>query len=101
MRFDFGTVLLCGVPGLIVGAVGQMHVFARFLRGRRTSPLGLRLTIAGIGLFLLGTFGAIVVASFAGGLWPLAVAVTVLFGWQPVLFFWWATHPRLTAKEPS
>jgi hypothetical protein len=101
MRIDFGTALLCGVPGFIVRAVGQMLVFARFFRGRRTSPLGLRLTMAGIGLFLLGTVGAIVVASFKGGLWPLAVAVTVLFGWQPVLFFWSATHLRVNAKEPS
>jgi hypothetical protein len=101
MRLDFGTMLLCAVPGLIVGAIGQIVVFARFFRGRRTSPLGLRLTMAGFGLFTLGAFGAVVVAAFAGGLWPLAVAATVLFGWQPVVFFWWVTRPRVAAEKPS
>jgi hypothetical protein len=101
MRADFGTVLLCGMPGLIVAAIGQLVVFGRFLRARRKSPLGLRLTIAGFGLFLLGMFGAIVVSALAAGLWPVALAISVLFGWQPVLFFWWATRPRVTAEEPN
>lgn len=101
MRLDFGTVLLCGVPGLIVWAIGQILVFARFFRGRRKLPLGLRLTMAGIGLSLLGMSGAIVVAALAAGLWPVAVVVTVLFGWQPVLFFWLSTRPRVTTEEPS
>jgi hypothetical protein len=101
MRLDFGTLLLCGVPGLIVWAIGQLLVFARLFRGGSKSPLGLRLTMAGLGLFLLGMFGAIVVAALAGGLWPLALAVTVLLGWQPTLFFWWATRPRVTGEKPS
>jgi hypothetical protein len=86
---------------LIVAVIGQLLVVARVFRGRRTSPLGLRLTMAGFGLFVLGMFGAIVVAAFAAGLWPVAVVVIVLLGWQPVIFFWWATRPRVGAEEPS
>ncbi len=85
----------------MVWAIGQSLVFAHFLRGRSKSPLGLRLTIAGVGLFLLGTFGALLVTALLAGLWPVAVAVFVLMGWQPILFFWWATRPRVTAEEPS
>jgi hypothetical protein len=94
-------LLLFGLPGLSVWAIGQLLVFARLLGDRSKSPLGLRLTMAGLGLFLLGMFGAIVLAVFAAGLWPLGLAVAALFGWLPVLFFWWATRDRVTGDTPS
>jgi hypothetical protein len=96
MRLDFGMVLLCGVPGLTVWAIGQALLLGRFVRGRRKSPVGLRLSLAGFGLTLLGWFGAVVATALALGLWPLAAAVTVVFGWQPVLLFWLATRRRIT-----
>jgi hypothetical protein len=99
MQLDVGTILLCGVPGLIVWAIGLSLVLAAFVRGRRTSPLGLRLVLTGFGLALLGWFGAVVVAALAVGLWPVAMVVLILFGWQPILFFWLATRPRVTREE--
>ena len=105
MQVDVGTALgtglICGVPGLIVWVTGQILVFARVLRGRRKSPLGLRLTMAGLGLSLLGMFGYVVVAAFVRGLWPVAVAVLVLVGWQPILLFWWATRRHVAIEEPD
>jgi hypothetical protein len=101
MRLDPGTILLCGVPGLIVWAMGQILVFSRFFRGRRKSPFGLRLTLAGIGLTLLGWWGAAVVAALTAGLWPVAVVVALVAGWQPFLFFWLATRRRVTREEPN
>jgi hypothetical protein len=101
MRLDLGTVLLCGVPGLIVCAVGQILVLARAFRGRRKSPLGLRLTLAGIGLASLGWLGAVVVSALTIGRWPVAVLVAVAVGWLPVVFFWLATRRRVTRDESS
>jgi Flp pilus assembly protein TadB len=101
MRPDLGTILLCGVPGLIVWAIGVILVFARAFPGRRKSPLGLRLTLAGIGLAVLGWIVAVVVAALAVDLWPVAVVVVVAVGWQPVLFFWLATRRRVTREESS
>ena len=101
MRLDLGTILLCGAPGLSVWAMGQILVLARAFRGQRKSPLGLRLTLAGIGLALIGWFGAVVAAALTAGLWPVAVAVTVVFGWMPILFFWMATRRHVTRDEPG
>jgi len=101
MQLDFGTILLWGVPGLIVWAIGQSLVLAAAVRGRRKSPLGLRLALAGIGLALLGWFVAVVVAALGAGLWPVALVVLILFGWQPILFFWLASRPSVTGEETS
>ena len=101
MRPDLGTILLCGVPGLIVWAIGVILVFARAFRGRRKSLLGLRLTLAGIGLALLGWLGGVVVATLTVGRWPVAVVVLVAAGWHPVLSFWLATRRRVIAEESS
>jgi hypothetical protein len=101
MPLDLGTILLCGVPGVFVWAIGQIIVFARFFRGRRKSSLGLRLTLAGFGLMFLGWWGAVLVAALTAGLWPVAVVVLVAGGWQPFLFFWLATRRRVTREVSS
>jgi hypothetical protein len=97
---DIETILFWGLPGLVVLLVGNSLVVMRSLQGRRKSPLGLRLSAAGFGFFLLGMWGAAAMAAFMVGLWPLAIAVSVLFGWQPLLLFWLATRPRVTEEEP-
>ena len=92
--------MLWGVPGLIVWAIGQILVVAGVFRSRRKSPLELRLTLSGLGLALLGWLAAVEVAALTAGLWLVAVVVAIVFGWQPALFFWLATRPRVTTQEP-
>jgi hypothetical protein len=100
MRADLGTILICGVPGLAVAALGQLLVWARFFQSRRKSPVGLRLTLAGFGLFDLGLVGGAAVVALVSGVWAVALAVIVIGGWLPILLFWWATRPRVTADSP-
>ena len=99
MQLDLGMILLCGVPGLIVWSIGQSLVITGSVRGHQKSPIGLRLSLAGIGLALFGWFGAVVVASLGVGLWPVALVVLILVGWQPILFFWLAARPSVTREE--
>ena len=99
MRFDFGVVLLWGVPGLVVLTVGWSVVFARRFRGRGLSRLGLRLRAIGFGLFDLGLLFAGECYAIAAGAWWQAVLFAAICGWQPVLFFWQATRSRVVANE--
>ncbi len=100
MRGDLGTFLICGLPGLAMAATGQLLVLARVLQNRTKSPVGLRLTMAGFGVFGLGLIGAAAVVALLSGLWPVALAVIAVGGCQPILFFWWATRPRVVAESP-
>ena len=56
------------------------------------------MTMAGIGLVLLGWLIGVEVAMFDRSEWLVAAVILVGMGWSPVLLFWWATRPRVTAE---
>ena len=54
MPTEFPGLLLWGVPGIIVWLAGQVLVYRAFIARRERSLSGLRLTMVGMGLSVLG-----------------------------------------------
>jgi len=96
---DFPGLLLWGVPGVIVWLAGQVLIFRAMRDGGRTSPLGLRLTMAGFGLSLLGWLIGLELAALDRSEWAVGAVMLVVLGPMSVLFFWLALRPRVTAEE--
>jgi hypothetical protein len=77
MLTEFPGLLLWGIPGLLVWLVGQTLVFRAALARHERSARGLRLTMVGVGLFLLGLTVGLALAAVVRGVWPVAVVVVI------------------------
>ena len=99
MPTDFPGLLLWGIPGVVVWFVGQVLIVRAARDGGRKSPRGLRLTLAGFGLIFLGWVMAVEIAALDRRGWAVGAAILVATGWLPLLFFWMAMRPRVTAEE--
>ena len=99
MPTDFPDLLLWGLPGIIVWLAGQVLIIRAARDHGRKSPAGLRLTMAGYGLTVLGWLIGVEIAALVRSEWAVCVAILLGSGWVPVLFFWLATRPRVTAEE--
>ena len=92
MLTEFPGLLLWGIPGLLVWLVGQAFVFRAALARHERSPRGLRLTMVGIGLSMLGLTVGLALAAVVRGVWPVAVVAVTGSGSLSAVFFRWATR---------
>ena len=92
MLTEFPGLLLLGIPGLLVWLLGQAFVFRAALARHERSPRGLRLTMVGIGLFMVGLTVGLALAAVVRGVWPVAVVVVIGSGSVSAVFFLWASR---------
>ena len=97
MLLDFPGLLIWGLPGLLVWAGGQVIVLVATWRHHKRSPIGLRLTMTGLGLMIAGFCVGLAIAAVAHDVWPV-VAVALILGWPSLVLFRSAARVGLSER---
>ena len=92
---DLPVLLLLGVPGAFVWLWGQSLIFRALGDGGKRSARGLPLTMAGLGLIILGWLIGLEIDAVESVGWILAVAILPAFAF-PLVMFWMATRAQVT-----
>lgn len=93
---DFVDVLLAGVPGVVIWAGGQVIAVATFVREKRSSLLGVRLTMVGIAAAIAGSTIVTCVMAVGAGVPRLILALLPIFGPVVAVLLLAASRLRVT-----